>query len=253
MIAALRDESFATLAELKTAIGQQLEAYNAEPFQKRAGSRTGVFTAEEQPLLKGLPAVPYEISRWAYGRRVAKNGHVVWEKNFYSVPYAHIGAKVDLRITESLLEVHRGHERTASHLLAPVGAVNTYRTRDADQPAGARYQPWDANRVRDWASRVGPAAVTVVNRIFESVPVDEQGLDAALAVLRLTRRYSAERIEAACRIALAGRVRSPRYAHVHPILATGQDTSGPLRPPREQPAEQGGYVREAAYYAGGAR
>ena len=29
------------------------------------------------------------------------------------------------------------------------------------------------------------------NRIFESVPVDEQGLSAALAVLRLTRRYSA--------------------------------------------------------------
>jgi transposase len=253
MIAALRDQSFATLAELKTAIGQQLEAYNAEPFQKRAGSRTSVFTAEEQPLLKGLPAAAYEISRWAYGRRVGRNGHVVWEKNFYSVPYTHIGAKVDLRVTESLLEVHRGHERIASHLLAPAGAVNTYRTREADQPAGARYQPWDAPRVRDWAGRVGPAAVTVVNRIFESVPVDEQGLDAALAVLRLTRRYSAERVEAACRIALAGRVRSPRYAHVHPILATGQDRTGPLRPPREAPAEQGGYVRGAAYYAGGAR
>ena len=55
--------------------------------------------------------------------------------------------------------------------------------------------------------------MTVVNRIFESVPVDEQGLDAALAVLRLSRRYSAERIEAACRLALAGHVRSPRYAH----------------------------------------
>jgi hypothetical protein len=253
MIAALRDESFATLAELKAVIGRQLEAYNAEPFQKRAGSRTSVFTAEERPLLKGLPATAYEISRWAYGRRVGRNGHVVWEKNFYSVPYTHVGAKVDLRLTESLLEVHRGHERIASHLLAPAGAVNTYRTREADQPAGARYQPWDAARVRDWAGRVGPAAVTVVDRIFESVPVDEQSLDAALAVLRLTRRYSAERVEAACRIALAGRVRSPRYAHVHPILATGQDRTGPLRSPREAPAEQGGYVRGAAYYAGGAR
>lgn len=253
MIAALREESFATLAELKAAITVQLQAYNAEPFQKRAGSRAGVFTAEEQPFLKGLPAVAYEISRWAYGRRVAKNGHVVWDKNFYSVPYAHIGAKVDLRVTERLLEAHRGHERIASHLLAPAGAVNTYRTRDADQPPGGRYQPWDAPRARDWAGRVGPAAVTVVNRIFESVPVDEQGLDAALAVLRLTRRYSAERVEAACRLALAGRVRSPRYAHVHPILATGQDRTGPLRPPREVPVEQGGYVRGAAYYAGGAR
>ena len=56
----------------------------------------------------------------------------------------------------------------------------------------------------------GENTLTVVNRIFESVPVDEQGLDAALAVLRLTRRYSAQRLEAACQIALASRVRSPR-------------------------------------------
>lgn len=253
VIAALRNQSFATLAELRAAIRDQIQAYNSAPFQKRAGSRASVFNAEEKPLLKELPAAAYEISRWVYGRRVARNGHVVWEKNFYSVPYTHLGAKVDLRITDSMLEVHRGHERIASHMLAPVGAVNTYRTRDADQPAGASYQPWDAPRVRDWAGRVGPSMVTVVNRIFESVAVDEQGLDAALAVLRLTRRYSAERVEVACRIALAGPVRSPRYGHLHPILATGQDRSGPLRPPREVPAEQGGYVRGADYYAGGAR
>lgn len=54
-------------------------------------------------------------------------------------------------------------------------------------------------------------------------PVAEQGLDPALVVLRLTHRYSAERVEAACRLALPGRVRSPRYAHLRPILETGQD------------------------------
>lgn len=53
-------------------------------------------------------------------------------------------------------------------------------------------------RVRERAGRIGPAAVIVVNRISESVPVDEQRLDEALAVLRVSRRYSAERVEAAC-------------------------------------------------------
>ena len=93
----------------------------------------------------------------------------------------------------------------------------------------------------------------VVNRIFESVPVDEQGLDAALAVLRLSRRFSAQRVEAACRLALAGRVRSPRYVHLQPILATGQDKTAQLRAPRTEPPEEGGYVRGADYYAGGAQ
>ncbi|QGU08470.1 hypothetical protein COCCU_12855 [Corynebacterium occultum] len=93
--------------------------------------------------------------------------------------------------------------------------------------------------MREWAGRVGPSATVVVNRIFESVAVDEQGLNVALAVLRLTRRYSAERVEAACRIALAGHVRSPRYVHLHPILVTGQDQAARLWPQTLPPGGSG--------------
>ena len=253
IIADLRDQQFASLPELKAAITTRVAAYNQEPFQKRPGSRASVFAAEEQPLLTGLPQVAYEISRWVYRRRVGRNGHVLWEKNFYSVPFAHVATVVDLRITDRVLQVYRGQERLTSHLLLPEGSANEYRTNDADLPAGERYRQWDPDRVRDWAERIGPSTVIVVNRIFESVPVDEQGLDAALAVLRLSRRFSAERVEAACRLTLAGRVRSPRYVHLQPILATGQDKTAQLRTLRTEPPEEGGYVRGADYYAGGAK
>ncbi|MEO9248024.1 IS21 family transposase [Citricoccus nitrophenolicus] len=254
VIADLRDQQFATLAELKVAVTDRVDAYNAEPFQKRAGSRASVFAAEEQALLRPLPAVAYEISRWVYGRRVARNGHVAFARNYYSVPYTHVGAKVDLRVTDTMLEVHHGHQRLASHLLLPENVVNEYRTHDADLPAGPKYRQWDQHRVREWAGRIGPSTVTVVDRVFESVPVAEQGLNPALAVLRLTRRFSAERVEAACSIALAGLIRSPRYAHLRPILDTGQDRPGALTnsAPAGLPAEEiGGYVRGASYYAAG--
>ncbi len=214
-----------------------------------------MFESEEKPLLRPLPAVPFEISRWFYRRRVQKNGHVVFERNFYSVPYPNIGRSVDLRVTDTMLEIFAGQARLTSHLLAPVGVVNEYRTHDSDLPDGPRYRQWDADRVREWATRIGENTTTVVNRIFESVPVDEQGLDAALAVLRLTRRYPATRVEAASGIALGSRVRSPRYAHLRPILESGQDQPG-RRLPRFEPAEPetpAGYVRGADYYAGGAR
>jgi len=42
------------LPELRAAIIERVAAYNAEPFQKRPGSRAGVFAAEEQPLLTGV-------------------------------------------------------------------------------------------------------------------------------------------------------------------------------------------------------
>ena len=114
-------QRFTSLPEAQAAIADRVAAYNAEPFQKRPGSRNSVFLAEEKPLLTGLPQVDYEISRWVYGRRVARNGHVMWERNHYSVPFAHIGTKVDLRITDRMLEVYRGTERLTSHLLLPEG------------------------------------------------------------------------------------------------------------------------------------
>lgn len=261
VIAALRHRSFTTLPELREAIYERMDAYNAGPFQKRAGSRLSVFEAEEKPLLRPLPAVAYEVSRWVYGRRVRKDGHVVFERNFYSVPYAHVGRSVDLRVTTTMLEVFAGDARLTSHLLAPAGVINDHRTHDADLPDGPRYREWDAPRVREWAGRIGENTTTIVNRIFESVPVDEQGLDAALAVLRLTRRFSAGRVEAAAGVALASRVRSPRYAHLRPILDSGQDAPPTRRRPRfelSEPEDAGqsigtGFVRGADYYAGGSR
>lgn len=254
VIAALRNQTFASLPELRAVIRERVTAFNAEPFQKRAGSRMGVFEGEEKALLRPLPTVPFEISRWVYGRRVQKNGHVVFERNFYSVPYVHIGRTVDLRITDTMLEVFTGQDRLTSHLLAPVGVVGEYRTHDSDLPDGPQYRQWDGRRVREWAARVGENTTTVVNRIFESVPVEEQGLSAALAVLRMTRRYSAARVEAAAGVAL-GRVRSPRYAHLRPILETRQDDPG-SHDAWSRPAsvpEPAGYVRGADYYAGGNR
>jgi transposase len=250
VIAALRHESFATLTQMRAAIYERVAVFNAEAFQKRAGSRTSVFMTQERPLLRPLPAVPYEIASWVYARRVQKNGHVVFDKNFYSVPYVHIGGSVDVRVTDTMVEVFAGDQRIASHLLAPPGVVNDYRTLDAHVPDGGRYEPWDAARVRQWALRVGPDTTTIVNRIFESVTIDEQGLDAALAVLRLTRRYSGDRVEAAAGIALAA-VHSPRYAHLRPILESRQDQQTP--PASPSAADTSGYVRGAQYYAGGAR
>jgi len=253
VIAALRDRTFATLPELRAAVYERVAAYNAKPFQKRAGSRLSVFEGEEKPLLRPLPQVPFEISQWLYGRKVQKNGQVVFERNFYSVPYENIGRSVDLRITDTTLEVFAGDQRLTSHLLAPAGVVNEHRTHDSDLPDGPRYQQMDPQRAREWAARIGENTTTIVNRIFESVPVDEQGLGAALAVLRLTRRYSATRVEAAAGIALDSRVRSPRYAHLRPILDSNQDQRGTgpwFEPADEEPA---GYVRGADYYAGGTR
>lgn len=251
VIAGFRHEQFTSLAQLRGRIREQIDAYNRQPFQKREGSRWSVFTIEELPLLQPLPAVPFEISTWTYKRKVGKNAHVVWARNFYSVPFSQIGGHVDLRVTETTGEIYRGDERLTSHLLLPATTVNQYPTNEADLPEGRSFQAWDRARIQDWATRMGPATVTVIEKNFESASIEEAGYDPALAVLRLSRRFSPARVEAASALALKGPIRSPRYAHLRPILDTGQDKTGHV--PLEPEGDDGGYVRGGAYYSGGNR
>jgi transposase len=245
IIARLRNATFTSFGELKVAVADALVDYNAEPFQKReGGSRLLAFEDGERQLLRPLPERSYEICRWAYGRKVQLNCHVVWARNYYSVSHLHVGAHVDLRITDTTIEIFRDDERIATHMLFAPYMANRYSTIEAHLPKEKRYGDWDAQRIRDWALRIGPACVGVVERIFQSVKFDEQGFNAALAVLRLSKKYSAERVERACDIALSSGIRSPRYAHIGPILETNQDKMDA----DTKIAADSGYIRGAEYY-----
>lgn len=105
IVARLRNESFATLADLNDAISVKLDEFNAAPFQKRDGSRRSVFDEVEAGFLAPLPDVPFEVCSWVYGRSVNLDFHVVFEKNSYSVPYGLVGGKVDLKIMDSLVDI----------------------------------------------------------------------------------------------------------------------------------------------------
>ena len=55
IIAALRNQTFFSLAELNFAIRKKLEEYNTKPFQKKACSRKSLFDQEEKQFLLPLP------------------------------------------------------------------------------------------------------------------------------------------------------------------------------------------------------
>lgn len=250
IVAALRDRVFADMGELRAAVAERLEGHNSHPFSKREGTRRQVFEEQERPLLRPLPAVPYEVCEWVYGRKVQKNCHVSYRRNFYSVSHLAVGKSVDLRVTESTVEVFLGGERLATHPLFPACARNRYSTHAGDMPEGRAYSEWDAGRIRRWADRVGPSAREVVDRIFQRVEYEEQGFNAALAVLRLSHRYSAARLERACGMALASGRPSPRYRHLKPILETNQDKLADARAGDDggPGADEAGYVRGAGFY-----
>ena len=252
IIAALRNETFYTLDQLKAAVSEQLEEYNAAPFQKREGSRLEVFQQEEVRYLNPLPAIPYDIAVWDYRKKVYPDCHIVYKKNRYSCPYQYVGRLVDLKITGSVLEIYCGSSRLTTHRLFPGYVSNQYSTHKSDLPDQFQDTEWNDERIRKWASDIGPSALQVTERIFESYQLKEQAYNPTMAVLRLGKKYSPERLESACELALT-RFHMPRYRHLQAILAAEEDLEFRQQKDaalRKDEAQTAGYIRGAAYYGG---
>lgn len=254
IIAKLRNRSFQSLQELKIAVEQRLKDFNAAPFQKREGSRVKIFNSVEKEHLRPLPVVPFEVSEWVHGHTVALDCHVAYMTNRYSVPFRYVGKKVDLKVTDSLVEIFLGSERIYTHLKFPKYAKYKWSTVKEHMPDQFNQTLWDDERIRKWASSIGPCTSEVIERIFSSVSIKEQGYNSALSVLRISKKYPSERLEVACDIALE-RIRAPRYRNIMSILSSNQDQIVLEKRVKSQLKDSNnndqGYVRGSKFYGGG--
>ena len=244
-----------SFSDLKKSIANKLYKFNHEPFQKREGSRYEILL-EEREYLRPLPDAPYEIAEWVYGRTVNLDFHVVYKKNRYSCPYQYAKKKVDLRITDQLVEIYYKGERLTTHNRFPDYMKNKYSTHPEDMPPAFRnIVQWDDERIRNWASTIGKSTRQVIDRIFESVSIKEQGYNPCLAVLRLSRTYTDARLETACEIAIRRGIKVPRYHHLKAILSANQDISYREQQETGTPLEDTsmGYLRGSDYYRKGGR
>lgn len=251
IIAKLRNKVFYSFQELKVGVSDKLFDFNSGSFQKREGSRSAVYQ-EERRYLQKLPAIPYEIAEWVYGRKVNLDCHIVYAKNRYSCPYQHVGKVADLKIADTTLEIYIKGLRVATHNRFPHYVSNRYSTHEEDMPDQFNQPEWDDVRIKRWACSLGSNTIEVIERIFRGVKIKEQGYNSSLSVLRLSKTYSEARLETACELALT-RVRVPRYHHLKAILAANQDQIYLERKNASSKPQQNaqGYVRGAEYYGGG--
>ena len=81
-----------------------------------------------------------------------------------------------------------------------------------------------------WAADIGPATANLVALQLNKRRHTEQSYRSALALLSLAKRYGRERLEAACRYAIA--IGSPTRTSVQPILKHGIDKIDTAQPER---------------------
>jgi transposase len=244
--AALRDEQFFSLSELNRTIRSKLELFNQRLFQKKDGSRLSLFLGEEKPLLASLPATRFELSDWKTAT-VQFNYHISIDGMLYSVPYEYIKKKVDVRVTDTTIEIFYNHNRIASHRRL-TGRPGQYSTITEHMPEDhQKYLEWNGNRFRKWAERIGINTYTVVNAILTSKRVEQQTYRSCMGLLKLADKYSEAKLEAACQKALSYTA-SPSYKSIKNILVTSFDKLVSETVNAETAQKPHGITRGADYY-----
>ena len=219
VLAPLRNQTFFTLVELNRSIRSLLKNVNDRPFQKLDTSRRALFLEVDKPALKPLPARRYEYADFLKAR-VNIDYHIEVKGHYYSVPYQLIRTQLDVRLTARMVEVLHKGRRVAAHMRDDRTGRHT--TDPAHMPrAHQEHLSWNPSRIIHWAGSIGPSCSEVTQRIIENRAHPQQGYRACLGIIRLGRSYPPERVEAACRRAIALDVCS--FRSIKSILKSGKD------------------------------
>jgi hypothetical protein len=191
IIAALRNRKFFSIHELRTAVSEKLEEFNAKDFQKREGSRLLAFLNEEKSFLKPLPATPYEPAAWS-SATVQRDYLITDGKNKYSVPFDLIGEKVDIRVTRNTVEAFFHVSRVTSFprsdkiLRDPI--INPLHMPEKHR----KYLSYNDDEFLSWATGIGVSTLTVVKSFLEGGKASEQGYKACASLTNMVDRYGHE-------------------------------------------------------------
>jgi transposase len=171
ILARLRDRRFFSLAELNVAIRVLVDELNDRLMRKLSASRREFFESIDRPALMPLPSEPYQYAEWRRAR-VAPDYHVEVQGHFYSVPSRLIRQVVEVRSTQTTVEVfHRG-VRIASHARSPVRRRHT--TIPEHMPsAHRRHAFWTPARLLATANKIGPSTVALCEAIMRAKPHPE--------------------------------------------------------------------------------
>jgi len=247
VLAPLRNRTLIGLEEARRAVLELVDKLNERPFQKMAGSRSSVFSELDKPALQPLPRERWVATEWKR-LKVHIDYHVEVDRRYFSVPYQYIGEILDVKVTPALVEVFRNGRPVAVH--RRTGA--RYTTRPEHMPSSHReYRRWNPPRVVARAKRIGPHVSELVDRLLSSKIHPEQGYRPCLGIVRLADSYGEDRLEAACRRALAFSAVS--YKSVKSILDKGLDRIEEAAGDTASPVEHDNIRGQEAYVDGGRR
>ncbi len=171
----------------------------------------------ERALLTPLPDTEFECPEWEKAL-VHRDHHIVFKGSFYSVPTLYIGKTVWIRAGRKMLKIFLNEQLIKTHVLST--RKGEWVTDTTDYPEEARkFITFKSTECLAEAKQYGSSVYEIVSKVLENYSITRQR--KAQAILRLTKKYSAERLEAACKRAIY--FENLEYKSIARILEQGLD------------------------------
>ena len=159
-----------------------------------------VFLDEERDTLATWDGEPYKITHWRTVK-VHPDHHVSCQYALYSVPASLCppGQQVEIGLGSKLVRIYHRGRLVKLHPRQPRGGRSTDA---ADYPAELTpYTRRAPDRIKRDAAEYGPAVADFAERLFDG-PLPRAKVRQGHKLIRMGQRYTAERLDAACRRAL---------------------------------------------------
>ena len=202
-----------------------------------------VFQDEERQALIPWDGEPYEIADWR-NAKVHPDHHVQCLQALYSVPSALCppGQRVAIRVDSKLVHIHHRGRLIKTHLRQPKGGRATD---PEDYPAHlSAYTTRAPDHIKRRVIELGPAVTIFAERLFDG-PLPWAKVRQGHQLLRLGERYTAKRLDGACRRSLEVDLIDVR--RLERILVQALEEEAMPEPP--MPLTSGRFARPGSVFA----
>ena len=202
-----------------------------------------VFQDEERQALLPWDGQAYEIADWREAK-VHQDHHIQCQQALYSVPHnlCPPGQKVEVRVDSKLVRIYHRGQLIKTHVRQPRGGRFTD---PADYPAElSAYTTRAPDGIKAKAAELGPAVAEFAERLFDG-PLPWAKVRQGLKLLRLGERYTAQRLDAACRRALEVDLIDVRRLERILVQALEEETT----PEPPTPLTQGRFARPGSVFS----
>jgi len=208
-----------------------------------------LFNQEEKAALKPIPTEPFELLLKVQQLKVHPDCSVTLDYSYYLIPFRYARKTLEAHVYPATVSFFDGTTLVKVYERA---TRRGQRIGDPDEcypEAKAAYLRRTPQFCLTEATIVGPSCLELVETLFKrAYPLDH--LRAVQGVVGLAQKVGHERLEAACRRALAFNV--PSLKNVKSILNAGSENEPlPGQPEPDKPAKEYAFARPAEEFFGG--